>query len=127
MNIFTGEKQKIIFPFSFTNFLSFFFSLINYWLDFQYEKNDLYSPSTPQYYQNQQHQNNGNNNVNINLPDNNTILRLEVELRDKNTRNRHHPHQNHQGNKIKKSGQQLHDPRNDINYIAPMEKVSLNN
>lgn len=30
----------------------------------------------------------GTNNLNINLPDNNAVLRLEVELRDKNPRRR---------------------------------------
>lgn len=68
------------------------------------------------------------NNLNINLPERNAILRLEVELRDKNARRR--PNRNKvDRNKLSPSnivnGKQMHQtaPTPD-NYFVPMEKVS---
>lgn len=80
--------------------------------DTKYEKSVPYTVPTP-------HHRHGNN-LNINLPENNAVLRLEVELRDKNTRHRHH----NQGG-VKRNGQQSHALKDDINnYMVPMEKVS---
>lgn len=81
--------------------------------DAKYEKNEFYTVRPPN---NDLH----GNNLNINLPENNAVLRLEVELRDKNTRHRHH----NQGG-VKRNGQQSHALKDDFNnYIVPMEKVS---
>lgn len=77
------------------------------------------------------------NNLNINLPDNNAVLRLEVELRDKNVRRR--PNQQQRGGKgyltdrnrpavaaVAKKPTPLshHSVTNTDNYFVPMEKVS---
>lgn len=78
------------------------------------------------------------NNLNINLPDNNAVLRLEVELRDKNVR--HRPHQRrakgyHQDRIRAVTGMtasaatvgadgKYHAVTNANNYFVPMEKVS---
>lgn len=88
----------------------FFFSFAT---DTKYEKNDFYTVPTPNHLH--------GNNLNINLPENNAVLRLEVELRDKNTRHRRH----NQGG-VKRNGQQSHASKDDTNnYIVPMEKVSI--
>lgn len=109
--------------------------------EFRYEKNDqyLYPPVTstttlPTTATTTHHGNNLNINV---LPENNAILRLEVELRDKHTRNRQ---QNRiggigtggggggGGRGVKaNNGQQSHYPKDNINYMVPMEKVSIYN
>ncbi|XP_037038061.1 uncharacterized protein LOC119075657 [Bradysia coprophila] len=79
--------------------------------DTKYEKPDFYTVRQPNHLH--------GNNLNINLPENNAVLRLEVELRDKNTRHR----QNNQGG-VRRNGQQSHALKDDINnYIVPMEKV----
>lgn len=77
------------------------------------------------------------NNLNINLPDNNAVLRLEVELRDKNVRRR--PHQRRaKGYHLDRSRAvagmaasaagaadgKYHAAANTNNYFVPMEKVS---
>lgn len=81
--------------------------------DTKYEKSDFYAVQPPNHLH--------GNNLNINLPENNAVLRLEVELRDKNTRHRHH----NQGG-VRKNGQQSLALKDDTNnYIVPMEKVSI--
>lgn len=76
----------------------------------------------------------GTNNLNINLPDSNAVLRLEVELRDKNAR-RHQPaRKNSPGlpgeRKLGKSTgttgaiRQPPTPQNPNSFFFPMEKVS---
>lgn len=76
------------------------------------------------------------NNLNINLPDNNAVLRLEVELRDKNVRRR--PNQQHRTKGYltdrsrpvaaavarKPPPLSHHSVANTDNYFVPMEKVS---
>lgn len=72
----------------------------------------------------------GSNNLNINLPDNNAVLRLEVELRDKNARRR--PNYRHKGftgdarNRTPSptNGAVHLTPPNPNNFFIPMEKVS---
>lgn len=73
-----------------------------------------------------------NNNLNINLPENNAVLRLEVELRDKNARRR--PQNYHQKGFGAERNRQLDatnktvlpaQPPNPNNYFVPMEKVSI--
>lgn len=71
----------------------------------------------------------GGNNLNINLPDNNAVLRLEVELRDKHARRR--PNNRHKGftgdgrNRAASpvSGAAHQTPPNPNNFFIPMEKV----
>lgn len=76
------------------------------------------------------------NNLNINLPDNNAVLRLEVELRDKNVRRR--PNQQHRTRGYLKDRNRPvaaavarkpaplahHSDATTDNYFVPMEKVS---
>lgn len=76
------------------------------------------------------HHNIGGNNLNINLPDNNAVLRLEVELRDKNARRR--PNYRNKGyvgdgrNRAASPGGAVHQtPPNPNNFFIPMEKVSF--
>lgn len=73
----------------------------------------------------------GPNNLNINLPDSNAVLRLEVELRDKNTRRR--PNYRNKGlsgerNRAAASpttgAVRQSSPSNSNSYFIPMEKVS---
>lgn len=72
----------------------------------------------------------GTNNLNINLPDSNAVLRLEVELRDKNARRR--PNYRNKGlsgdrNRAASStaGAVRQSPQGNSNsYFIPMEKVS---
>lgn len=133
-------KRKIYWQFIFTYL---FISL--YIQDHSFENNDLFFPPTPAFPSNVQHANNagssgdggigsgtnntggrsGNgNNLNINLPDNNAILRLEVELRDKNIRRRHHFR--NKGFLTDKTGRMAgkHQvPTHANNYFVPMEKV----
>lgn len=101
---------------SFFSFTPLYFSSVFFpSTDARYEKNDFYAvpTTTPNHLH--------GNNLNINLPENNAVLRLEVELRDKNTRHRHH----NQGG-VKRNGQQSHALKDDINnYMVPMEKVSI--
>lgn len=84
----------------------------------------------------------GTNNLNINLPDNNAVLRLEVELRDKNPRRRQNP-RNQMRNKGFSDGggdrkrttpstagvvgirQSPPSSTNANNFFVPMEKVSI--
>lgn len=87
----------------------------------------------------------GTNNLNINLPDNNAVLRLEVELRDKNPRRRQNPN-NQMRNKgfsggggdrkrttpstagvvgIRQSPPSSSSSTNANNFFVPMEKVSI--
>lgn len=70
----------------------------------------------------------GGNNLNINLPDNNAVLRLEVELRDKNARRRpNHRHRGFTGDGRNRAGPAngaVHQtPPNPNNFFIPMEKV----
>lgn len=73
----------------------------------------------------------GSNNLNINLPDNNAVLRLEVELRDKNARRR--PNNRYKGfvgdgrnRAASPVGGAVHQtPPNLNNFFIPMEKVSI--
>lgn len=76
----------------------------------------------------------GTNNLNINLPDSNAILRLEVELRDKNAR-RHPPTrkkspglpgERNRGTSPGTTGaiRQPPTPQNPNSFFFPMEKVS---
>lgn len=73
----------------------------------------------------------GGNNLNINLPDNNAVLRLEVELRDKNARRRpNNRHKGFAGDGRKRpaspvSGAVHQTPPNPNNFFIPMEKVSI--
>lgn len=80
---------------------------------------------------------NGNNNLNINSSDNNGVLRLEVELRDKNVRRRPNQQQRTKGyaadrNQAAVAGVNRKQPAplssqplaNTDNYFVPMEKVS---
>lgn len=77
--------------------------------------------------------NDNNNNLNINLPEHNAVLRLEVELRDKNARRRPNYHQkgfatdrNRNMNPVKTASKQvLPTTSNFNNYFVPMEKVSF--
>lgn len=65
------------------------------------------------------------NNLNINLPDNNAVLRLEVELRDKNTRRRQL--KNKTFTTMDRGGMgNIDQTRNLNNYFVPMVKVSKN-
>lgn len=70
----------------------------------------------------------GGNNLNINLPENNAVLRLEVELRDKNARRRpNHRNKGHAGDRIRgtspASGAVHQTPPNPNHFFIPMEKV----
>lgn len=72
----------------------------------------------------------GGNNLNINLPDNNTgVLRLEVELRDKNARRRpnNHRHKGFAGNRAASpvNGAVHQTPPNPNSFFIPMEKVRI--
>lgn len=81
------------------------------------------------------------NNLNINLPDNNAVLRLEVELRDKNVRRRPNQHRakgylTDQNRPVAGAGSAAaiasrtpaplshHSVAYTDNYFVPMEKVS---
>lgn len=102
---------------------------------YSFENNDLFFPPTSAFSSNVQHINNtgnsgdgggvgrsGNgNNLNINLPDNNAVLRLEVELRDKNIRRRHQFR--NRGNGRMAGKHQV--PTHSNNYFVPLEKVSI--
>lgn len=73
----------------------------------------------------------GGNNLNINLPDNNAVLRLEVELRDKNRRRPNYRNKGFGGAADGRyraaspvNGGAVHQPPNANNYFIPMEKVS---
>lgn len=73
----------------------------------------------------------GGNNLNINLPDNNAVLRLEVELRDKNARRRpNHRNRGFAGDGRHRAGPTngaVHQtPPNPNNFFIPMEKVRFN-
>lgn len=71
----------------------------------------------------------GGNNLNINLPDNNAVLRLEVELRDKNARRRpNNRNRGFAGDARKRPGSPtsgaVHQTQpNPNNFFIPMEKV----
>lgn len=70
----------------------------------------------------------GGNNLNINLPENNAVLRLEVELRDKNARRRpNYRNKGHAGDRIRgtspASGAVHQTPPNPNHFFIPMEKV----
>lgn len=73
----------------------------------------------------------GGNNLNINSPDNNAVLRLEVELRDKNARRRpNNRNKGFAGDGRKRaaspvSGAVHQTPPNPNNFFIPMEKVSI--
>lgn len=77
--------------------------------------------------------NDNNNNLNINLPEHNAVLRLEVELRDKNARRRPNYRQkgfatdrNRNIDPVKAASKQvLPTTSNFDNYFVPMEKVSF--
>lgn len=71
--------------------------------------------------------NTASNNLNINLPEHNAVLRLEVELRDKNTRRPRNkaPMMDQRGKGVGSGGQPTH-ARNLNNYFVPLEKVSRN-
>lgn len=75
------------------------------------------------------HQQLHGNNLNINVPENNAILRLEVELRDKHTAGHQRRGRGGAGvgaAGVKRTGQQAHNPKEDnVNYMVPMEKVSV--
>lgn len=72
----------------------------------------------------------GGNNLNINLPDNNAVLRLEVELRDKNARRR--PNYRNKGygtgDGLNRAASPVcgvvhQTPPNPNRFFIPMEKV----
>lgn len=76
------------------------------------------------------------NNLNINLPDKNAVLRLEVELRDKNVRRRPNQQHRNKGYSVDRNKpvaaavarkpaplKNLSDTDTD-NFFVPMEKVS---
>lgn len=70
----------------------------------------------------------GGNNLNINLPENNAVLRLEVELRDKNARRRpNYRNKGHAGDRIRAAspanGAAHPTPPNPNHFFIPMEKV----
>lgn len=77
----------------------------------------------------------GGNNLNINLPESNAVLRLEVELRDKNARRRPNYRQKgfatNRNAEVTTTGgggggkQVLPTTSNPNNYFIPMEKVSF--
>lgn len=81
----------------------------------------------------QKHPIGGNKNLNINLPEHNAVLRLEVELRDKNARRRPNYRQkgfaadrNRNIDPTKAASKQLlPTTSNSNNYFVPMEKVSF--
>lgn len=101
-------------------------------LETNYDKNELYSSpsaSTLNERQQQQQQLHGNN-LNINVPENNAVLRLEVELRDK-----HQRHDRGGGGAmgrragvpaagVKRNGGQHNRDDTSNSYMVPMEKVS---
>lgn len=101
--------------------LFFFFS------ETQYDKNEYLSPSASSIATTQQQLH--GNNLNINVPENNAILRLEVELRDKHTAG--HQRRGRGGGGVgaagvKRTGHQANNPKEDnVNYMVPMEKVSI--
>lgn len=70
----------------------------------------------------------GGSNLNINLPENNAVLRLEVELRDKNARRRpNHRNKGHGGDRHRgpspATGIAHQTPPNPNHFFIPMEKV----
>lgn len=88
------------------------------------------NPGTPPVIATNMHHNIGGKNLNINLPDNNAVLRLEVELRDKNARRR--PNYRNKGyggdgrNRAASPGGAVHQtPPNPNDFFIPMEKVSF--
>lgn len=106
----------------------FLFALVT-----NYDKNELYSslPAST-LHERQQQQQLGSNNLNINVPENNAVLRLEVELRDK--------HRRHErggvgigggrGGGAKRGGGTFGDAKRNgqqkdeiNNFMVPMEKV----
>lgn len=69
--------------------------------------------------------NTASNNLNINLPEHNAVLRLEVELRDKNTRRPRNKAVIAEQRGRGASSQAAH-AQNLNNYFVPLEKVSKN-
>lgn len=138
------KKFEFIFLTFYPSF--FFFSIFSrfffYFVFIEVDNNEQFVHSTPTSFTTNAHMSNNNgagsngNNLNINLPDNNAILRLEVELRDKNVRRRPHQRQakGYHLDRIRAvTGMtasaatvdgKYHAVTNANNYFVPMEKVS---